>query len=291
MNFDIVILGHFAKDKLIIKGVEKDALGGAVYYGAIALSKINISTGIITMLAKEDYSHLDIFTQNDIQVFAHVASATSGIKNTYITDNLDQRICEPIAFAGAFKKEDIPDIKTKIFHIGPIMAGEVSLDLIKYISSRYDNICLDLQGFVRVISGNELKYIDWQEKEQGLQYIDILKADSTEAEIVSGKKNLEQAAKALAALGPKEVLITHADGVLVLADNRIFNAKFNPVTMAGRTGRGDTCFCSYLGARLTLPPEESCRFAAALTSLKLEKEGPFDKSIKDVRERMEILTN
>ncbi|MCH8980535.1 hypothetical protein IH922_00785, partial [candidate division KSB1 bacterium] len=70
MNFDIVLLGHFAKDKLIIHGVEREDSGGAVYYGALALAKINIRVAIITMLAKEDYSYLDIFDRKGGHVVA-----------------------------------------------------------------------------------------------------------------------------------------------------------------------------------------------------------------------------
>ena len=175
------LFGHFAKDKLIIHGVEKEAAGGAVYYGAIALAKLGFRTGIITMLAKEDYPALDIFARNGVEVFASEAQATSGIKNTYSSENnLNERTCEPIAFAGEFREKQIPDIETKVFHIGPIMAGEVSLELIEYITERFDKVALDLQGVLRVRSGKDLIFVDWSEKELGLRRIHTIKADSVE---------------------------------------------------------------------------------------------------------------
>jgi hypothetical protein len=39
--------------------------------------------------------------------------------------------------------------------------------------------------------------------------------------------------------------------------------------------------------RLTAPPQEACIWAAAVTSLKLEAEGPIRKTVADVQELME----
>jgi len=54
--------------------------------------------------------------------------------------------------------------------------------------------------------------------------------------------------------------------------------------MKGRTGRGDTCTATYLGKRLTASPAEATVWAAALTSLKMETEGPFSGEIGEVEE-------
>ena len=287
MRFDIIILGHFAKDKLIIRGVEKEASGGAVYYGALALSKLNIRTAIITMLAKADYSYLEVFEKNGVEIFAYEAEATSGIKNTYFSENnLNERTCEPIAFAGQFSEKQIPDVETKVFHIGPIMAGEVSLQLIDIITAKFDKVSLDLQGVLRVRRGKDLIFVDWPEKEQGLRQIHTIKADSVEAEVITGEKDLVKAAQMIAGWGPQEVVITHKDGVLVYAEGDVFEAPFTPQSLDGRTGRGDTCISTYLASRLTASPEKSCAFAAAATSLKLEKEGPFDRTHRDVLEKL-----
>ena len=286
MNFDVVILGHIAKDKLIIDGEEKDALGGAVYYGAMALSKLNYSVAIITLLSKNDFFYLDIMRKDGIEVFSYEAEVTSGIKNTYYGENHDRRICEPIAFAGEFKTEHIPDISTKVFHIGPIMAGEVSLNLIEQITSRFERVSLDLQGVLRVRDGKQLIFVDWPDKERGLKGIHTVKADSVELEVITGEKNISKAARIIAGWGPREIVITHKDGLLVYVEGDIFEAPFTPNSIKGRTGRGDTSIVSYLTSRSKASAEESCRFAAAVTSLKLEKEGPFDRTIEDIQAKL-----
>ena len=286
MNYDAVILGHIAKDILIIDGEEKDALGGAVYYGAMALTKLNYSAAVITLLSKDDFSYLDVMRKDGVEVFPHESELTSGIKNTYFGENNDERICEPIAFAGAFTAEHIPDITTKVFHIGPIMAGEVSLKLIEHITSLFKNVSLDLQGVLRVRDGNELNFVDWPDKERGLKGIHTVKADSVEAEVITGEMDISKAARIIADWGPREVVITHKYGLLVYAEGEIYEAPFTPRSIKGRTGRGDTSISSYLVNRLNASPEEACRFAAAVTSLKLEKEGPFNSTYQEVMAKL-----
>ncbi len=287
MKYDIIILGHFAKDKLVIRGNVKDALGGAVYYGGLALSRMNIRSGIITRLRKDDYYQLDVLRNNGVDVFAYESELTSGIKNTYVTDDLDKRICEPIAFAGEFEEDNIPNIKCRVFHIGSLMAGEVSLKLVKYITERFPKVSLDLQGFLRIREGKALKFADWPEKEEGLQRIHTIKADSVEAEVITGEKDLAKAARMIASWGPSEVIITHAGGLLAYAGGEVFEAPFVIRSLDGRTGRGDTCCAAYLARRLNSSPEDSCKFAAAMTSLKLEKEGPFDRTLQDVLDKID----
>ena len=56
-----------------------------------------------------------------------------------------------------------------------------------------------------------------------------------------------------------------------------------PRSLAGRTGRGDTCFATYVGKRLSASPEEACQWAAAITTLKQEQPGPWHGKIEDVK--------
>ena len=284
---DIAMIGHFAKDKLVVRGEERNSSGGAVYYGSIALRHIGCSVAVITRLAEEDFGLLDELRDEGVLVFAWPVEETSGIENIYFTEDMDRRICKPLGFAGSFRLEEIPDIEAKVFLIGPIMAGEVNLSLVQALS-RKGSLALDVQGFVRVRRGDELVFEDWPEKEEGLACVDVLKLDSAEAEVLTGQADMRRAVEELAAYGPREIVLTHAGGVLVYADGCHYEAPFRPREIKGRTGRGDTCFAAYLGRRLTSSPEEACRFAAAVTSLKMEKPGPFRGSLRDVERYLAI---
>ena len=125
-----------------------------------------------------------------------------------------------------------------------------------------------------------IKY--WSSKKDVLRKIHTVKADRAEAEVTTGDKDLARAAKIIASWGSREVVITHTDGVMVYADEELFEVPFVVSSLKGRTGRGDTCISAYHAARLKLRPGAAAKFAAARTSLKLEQEGPFDRSYQHV---------
>jgi sugar/nucleoside kinase (ribokinase family) len=157
--------------------------------------------------------------------------------------------------------------------------GEVDLKLLKYLKTVYpNNLCLDMQGFIRFRNEKEVFYSPLKLKEQKeiISGVNILKVDQTEAEILTNEKKISSAAAALLEFGPKEVLITHEDGISVYSIDFSCYYPWKNKSSPGRTGRGDTAFISYLGSRISSPPEDSLRFAAALTSLKLESPGPFN---------------
>jgi sugar/nucleoside kinase (ribokinase family) len=115
-----------------------------------------------------------------------------------------------------------------------------------------------------------------------LSNLDILKSDAVEAEFLTGETDIEKAALFYAALGAKEIVLTHSTGVLIYADGKFHHFKFHSQSMAGRSGRGDTCVGTYVTKRLSLPPQEAGRWAAAVTSLKVEVPGPFNRQISEV---------
>jgi len=286
-NVDIAILGHFARDRIVVRGEARMASGGAVYYGSIALRRLGFRVAVITRLHPDDFPWLEEMKQAGVLVYASPAEATSGIENVYTTPDMDRRTCRLLGFAGPFRPEEIPDeLTARTILVGPIIAGEVDLPLLRQLARRAP-IALDVQGFVRVPEGDDLVTRDWSEKEEGLALVRVLKVDMAEAEVLTGLTDPHRALEALAAYGPREIVLTRAEGVLVYADGAFHEAPFRPQVLRGRTGRGDTTFASYLAWRLRADPAEATRFAAAVASLKMEAPGPFQGSLEDVLAALE----
>lgn len=280
-EYDLLLFGHFAQDRNVVDGKGKIESGGAVYYASIALRQMGLKVGVVTRLHPNDFHRLDEMKQAGVDVFAEPGTETSGIENTYNSADMERRICKPLGFAGAMQTIHIPDVRAKIYAIVPIIAGEFDLAYLKTLAAR-GPVALDVQGFVRMREGDQLISRPWQEMTEGLAQVTYLKVDRAEAELLTGETDLEQAAYKLGAYGPREIVLTQSSGVMVYAEDKIFTAPFTPRSLAGRTGRGDTCFMSYLGRRLSASPAEATRFAAAVTTLKQEKPGPWRGSIADV---------
>ena len=112
-DFDIVMIGNFAKDKLIVDGVEEIASGGGVYYGSIAIKHLGASVAVVTRLHPDDFPRLEELQHEGVEVFATPADGTSGIANYYQSSNMETRICKPIGFGGKYSLAEIPDLNTK----------------------------------------------------------------------------------------------------------------------------------------------------------------------------------
>ncbi len=257
-EFDIVMIGNFAKDKLIVDGVEEIASGGGIYYGSIAIKHLGASVAVVTRLHPDDFPRLDELRAEGVEVFATAAEGTSGIANYYKSSNMETRICKPIGFGGKYSLKDIPDFTAKVIMLSPLFAGEVDLPLLQELSKRAP-IGMDIQGFVRVPVENDLIFQPWTDMVTGLRSITYLKLDKAEAEYITGLSDLSQILNKLHSMGPKEIVLTQSSGVTVFSDGKLYSAPFTPHSLAGRTGRGDTCFSTYIAKRLTDSAETACR--------------------------------
>ena len=273
MDFDIILLGNLSKDKIVFSnGDKKESPGGGVYYGAFPIKKMGVRTGICTKLAKADLAFFSELTSS-IPTFVLPASQTTSIENFYPEEDFSQRIQRVLVEGEKFKPDEVELFNTKIIHFSPLL-GEVPPELIKKFSE-HSTISLDVQGFVRSMEQDRINISDWPEKREVLPYVNILKTDQGEVRILTGNEDIKKACQKLASWGPKEVLVTSSDGVYLLADGEFYFREFKPRKILGRTGRGDTCIASYLGKRLEEGPKKSLDFAAQITSLKLEEEGPY----------------
>lgn len=277
---DIMMIGHFAKDQIVVDGERTEACGGGVYYGGIALRRLGLRVAVVTRLHPDDFPLLDDMQAEGIRLHALPAAQTSGIENTYDSADMERRVCRPLGFAGPFTAEKIPAWPARIYLASPIIAGEIDLGLVDVLARR-GPVALDIQGFVRVREGDQLVFRHWPDVAEGLARVTYLKVDLAEAELLTGETDPVTAARRLAEYGPREIILTQSSGLTVLADGRVTHAPFRPRSLAGRTGRGDTCFATYLGMRLSAPPGTAARIAAAITTLKQEQPGPWRGSLVD----------
>ena len=249
--FDVLLVGHVTRDILIDGEKETRQPGGAVYYGAAPLNALGKKVAVVTKLAQQDQALLEAFHQHDIPIFALPSRETTEFTITYLAGDSERRKFLIGALADPFVIEDFADLQAAIIHLCPLMRGEISAEVVRALAERA-KVGLDVQGFVRIRNGETLLSSAWEEKQNVLPFIHYLKADQLEAEMLTGLHDLHQAAVLLASWGPREVLITHQGGVLLLADGRFYSAPFTTRELTGRTGRGDTCMASYLGRRFKI---------------------------------------
>ncbi|MCJ7624029.1 MAG: PfkB family carbohydrate kinase, partial [Anaerolineaceae bacterium] len=261
--------------------------GGAFNYAAHAVARMNLRVAVVTHLAKEDRRVIESLEELGIDCFVKYTPHSTLMTLEYPTENVDQRNLKVTATAGDITAEDVRQLNAKAMVIGTSLRNEIHLDAIRVLREKNTLLAADVQGFLRVLRDERLEHEPWSEMEAVLSQLDILKSDGKEAEFLTGQSDVVKAAAALAEMGPREVLLTHRDGVLIYNSQGCKQVKFYPKQINGRSGRGDTCLASYTARRLSASSEEALIWAAALTSLKMENEGPFKRDIHEVEDLIE----
>ena len=282
--YDVICIGNYTKDTIISPSGVRYVDGGAVNYAAHAAARIGFKVAVVTRLASEDGRVVEKFAQAGIDCFPTYTPHSTLMNLEYPTNNPDIRNLSVTETAGSITLSEVEGLQVKAAVIGTSLRGEVGLDVIQGLNKKGLVLSADMQGFVRVLRDQKLVYEPWEEMQTTLAYLDILKSDAVEAEFLTGERDIHKAAQIYAQMGPKEIVLTHKDGLLVLAEGQFHELGFFPQRVNGRSGRGDTCLGTYVAVRLVKPPAEACVWAAAVTSLKMENLGPFNRSIGEVED-------
>lgn len=258
--------------------------GGTSYYFSHGISHLNDwkNYKLVTSLAPSEYSSVDELTGKGLNVEIIPSKKTVYFENSYGI-NQNNRTQRVLAKADPFTVEKIQHIEAKIFHLGSLLSDDFSLDVIKYLSKK-GILSVDAQGYLREVKGENVYPIDWCEKKEALKYVHILKVNEHEAKVLTGLDDYQAAARQLAEWGVKEVLLTlGSEGSIIYAENSFYYIPaYPPKEVVDATGCGDTYMLGYLYMRNKgVSYEEAGCFAAALSTVKLEKSGPFSGTEED----------
>jgi sugar/nucleoside kinase (ribokinase family) len=250
MTSNICCLGHITLDKIITPRHTVHMPGGTSYYFAHAFSHLNPSDmKLVTALAESEMKAVDDIRAEGIEVKVLPSPNSVYFENSY-GENSDDRTQRVLAKAAPFTIDELQDVEAEIYHLGTLLADDFSLDVIKYLSSK-GRLSVDAQGYLREVRGENVYAIDWADKQEALRYIDILKVNEHEMEVITGSTDPRQAAVILAEAGVKEVLLTLGSmGSIIYADGVFHEIPAYPAAdVVDATGCGDTYMAGYLYMR------------------------------------------
>ena len=249
----IVLVGHVCVDKNVVRGETETIGGGGVFHGGITAQRLGAEAVVVTKCAESDRPSFRLMGEAGVRVIFSSTPTSTSIRNVYPSENPDERQSLLISRAAPFGKEDLDQIvaqKADVVHVNPLWMGEFPPALLAVLRPSVAMLCADAQGFLRVAEPDgRLAHRDLAQKREVLSLLDLFKVDAKEALVLTGEEDPRRAARAVHALGPKMVLLTHRDGVCVFDGGTVHEGVFSGFTLEGRTGRGDTCTASFLVAR------------------------------------------
>lgn len=286
---DICCIGHITRDKIITPESTVYMAGGTSFYMSYGISRLpkTVSYKLVTKVGKGQLPEVEKMRQAGIDVRCYDSRHTVYFENKYgaNSDNRTQRV---LAKADPFTLEEMKPLEAKVFHLGSLLADDFSPEVVEYLSTK-GQVSIDVQGYLREVSGEQVRAVDWKDKERILACTDILKLNEHEMEVITHSRNPRTVALQLADMGVKEVIITLGSyGSLIYCEGRFYEVPaYKPQVLVDATGCGDTYSTGYLWMRLQgASCEEAGRFAAAMCTLKLEHSGPFDKTLADIHRVM-----
>ena len=277
-------IGHITLDKVVTPQNTVYMPGGTAFYCSKAISHFkDFNYKLVTAVGTTEINVVEQLRETGIDTTVLPSKYSVYFENIY-GENPDDRKQRVLAKADPFTVESVKDIDAEIYHLGSLLADDFSVDVIKELSKK-GLIAVDSQGYLREVRDTRVYPIDWTNKLEALQYIHFLKVNEHEMEVLTGSSDPQTAARQLYEWGVKEVLVTLGSMGSLIFDGFDFYRipAYKPTQVVDATGCGDTYTIGYLYQRVSGTDIATAgRFAAAMSTLKIEKSGPFSGTKEDV---------
>lgn len=284
---DICCIGHITKDKIVTPHRVVYMAGGTSFYFAYAINQLpnDVSFSLVTSMDPTETEPAEKMRQAGIDVTLNASRNTVFFENIY-GENQNERKQRVLAKADPFTIEQLEHVDAKVYHLGSLLSDDFSNEVVEYLAKK-GKVSIDVQGYLREVRDETVYPIDWKDKLKVLKNTYYLKLNEIEMETITGLKDAHEAAKLLHSWGVTEVIITlGSEGSLIYVDDTFYEIPaYAPHEVVDATGCGDTYSAGYLYQRtLGATPTEAGKFAAAMCTIKLEHNGPFNRSIDDIHE-------
>ena len=288
-HYDIVFVGQMGTGTVVpFKGFPFVVLGSPVLFAAIAASSLGKRIAAVTKVSESEEYLLKPMKAVGIDLFVRPGEVGE-IRIVFPTVDVDERESFVVKDVASLSIDDIPSFEPCLVHLCCFGVRKSQLDLMQALKTLGFRLSIDMQGLVFQTDDatGAVNLRDVPEKKEIISIADFVKLDAMEARTLTGTEVLQDQADILEDWGSSETIITSSEGVLARNRGKDTFARFTNKGTRGRMGRGDTVMGSYLARRLDHSVEDSLRFAAALTSIKMETPGPFAGSVEDVLKRMD----
>lgn len=281
---DLCCIGHITHDKIVTPKSTVHMPGGTSFYFANAIKHFDdVDFALVTAVGKSEKYVVDEMLAEGICVKSMPSRYSVYFENIY-GENQDNRKQRVLSKADPFQVDFLKDVEASIFHLGSLLADDFPPEVVKYLATK-SLVSADSQGYLREVRDEKVYPISWAGMEDVLPYIHFLKANEHEMDVLTGHSDVRGAALKIYELGVKEVLITLGSLGSVIYDGTDFHIipAYKPKEVVDATGCGDTYMTGYLYRRAKGDDIDSAgKFAAAMSTLKIEGSGPFKGTKEDV---------
>ena len=277
---EIVVVGHLSRDLLITPDMTRETLGGGTAYAMLAPALGALGSGIVTRVGRDfENGYMEILRTSTLDL---TGLRTSGLKSTRFVNEYDEngnRTQRVENLAPIIRGQDYlsQHLQASIFHFCPLLK-EVHISCIEAARSTGALISVDIQGYLRALEGFKVIPTSWNDPEEVLRLVDVVKCDEDELTLVLNEKSEATAVTRILDLGPRIVTVTrNRKGATIYTRNSHIDI---PLVLGSHlvdsTGCGDTFAIAFLLEYMrTGYVTRAGLFGATCASFNIENVGPY----------------
>ena len=291
MIYDVYIVGQIVRDINYLSKVNSrvQTFGGTAFYSGVTYNSLGLTTAVHTSFDVHDKPLLANYGfDKEIVQFNQEGSTTTEFNNYYSEKNINVRF-QKVKFNGF--PIDGKLRKSKIYHFGPLLSGDIAMNVYLALKKLSGIKIIDAQGLVRQVREDNVVWQSNKDVRKILSNFDMIKCDQNELVYITDSKNASKSIELLKRWGLKEIIVTNGSkgSTIYSKSEGEFNIpSFKPNRFKDTTGCGDTYAAIYAYARMKgFPIYEAGYLASAGASLKIEHIGPLSTSIEHIKEKIE----
>lgn len=262
----VTVLGNLSVD---LVNDDPPSPGGCPSFAGIALAPLGEAALLVTRGATADLPlFADVLGALEVPYRVLPSATTSSFGLRYTGDH---RVMTVEAIGPSWTPDDVDGLDLGPWvHVSPLLRSDFPVEVLAALSARGCRLSYDGQGLVRAPRLGPLT-VDGGYDRAVLRYIQVLKLDDDEADIVAGRPFDTEAA---AGLGVPEVVVTHGSGG---CDLYVDGAQFHvpaarPVLGVHATGAGDMFTVTYVAGRAAgRPPLDAAQRASTFVAERLQE--------------------
>ena len=291
MTYDVCIVGQIVRDINYLSKVDSrvQTFGGTAFYSGVTYNSLGLTTAVHTSFDVHDKPLLANYGfDKEIVLFNQEGSTTTEFNNYYSEKNINVRF-QKVKFNGF--PIDGKLRKSKIYHFGPLLSGDIAMNVYLGLKKLSGIKIIDAQGLVRQVRKDNVVWQSNKDAREILSNFNMIKCDQAELNYITNSTNHNKSIDQLMRCGIEEIIVTngsHGSAIYSKSEGELNIPSFKPNRFKDTTGCGDTFTAIYAYSRLrNYPIFEAGLLASAGASLKIEHIGPLSTSIERIKEKIE----
>ena len=201
-----IIIGPLTRDTISRDGLMYHSTGGAVFYQAAVLSKLEVDVTAIITLSYDDKELLNSFPDN-VNIIPVFFEKTMEFENIYPNHDPNHRVQKANVPKNPVKPQSLPeDIESyDAVLLCPLSPSDIPIETIEHIYSYNIPIYLGAQGYLRQLKDHKVILKPWKDFQKFLKYIQMVFIDEVEAKVIfdNGSHKLNMIGSELSQFGPE----------------------------------------------------------------------------------------